>query len=120
MNRQLVGNCNGKYHPFDFVYIIVFVDTKGFYRHISPTVSSPPYVPKTPGSNCVLAHCSDSLCGDGIRGGNDSFVAAQLLKPLGYERVKGPVPQDLYRISTYVRSFVLSTIVPYQIPLRAS
>lgn len=120
MNGQLVDNCNGKYHPFDFVYIIVFVDTKGFYRHIPSAVSSPPYVPKTPGSNGMLAYRSDPLCRDGIRGRNDSFVATQLLKPLGDEGVKGPVPQDLYRISTYVRSLVLSIIAPYQIPLRAS
>jgi hypothetical protein len=121
VGEQLASNCNGKRYPFNFVYIIVFVDTEGFYRHIPSTASSPPYIPKPSISDGMFAHCTDSFFGDGVRGGGDSFLAAQLSKPLGDERVKGSVPQDLYRVSTYVLSLVLFIIIiPYQIPLKAS
>ena len=34
-------------------------------------------------------------------------MAAQLPEPLGDDRIKGSIPQDLYRVSTYTLGLVL-------------
>ena len=107
MIRRLTNHANVKRYLFDFVHVVTFVDTQGLYCHMPFAVNTFPNITETPRSNGVLAHRINPFFGDGVRSGDESSAATQLSKPLGNERIKGSVPQDLCRVSTYVLVLVL-------------
>ena len=102
MNWQFTNHTNVRRYPFDFVHVVAFEDAQGLYCHMPFAVNTFPNITETSGSNGVLAHRTDPFFGDDVRSGDESPAATQLSKPLGNERIKGSVPQDLRRVSTYV------------------
>lgn len=76
MNGRLENRQNIKRYLTGFVYVVEFVDTQGFYRHMPFTISTFPNIAETSGSNGVLAHRTDTSFGDGVRSGDELLVVA--------------------------------------------
>jgi hypothetical protein len=57
---------NGTPYPFDFSYVLVFVDAQRLYRHASSIVSAFPNIAETTGSDGVLSHRTDLFSVDSV------------------------------------------------------